>query len=173
MSKPAVHIRPVEAGDFDAIAALTNHFIINTVIHFGTDPVTAAELRASWEKTRTTYPFIVGEIEGRFAGYAKASVWRERPAYRFTPEVGIYIEEWTRGKGVGTALYHALLTDLKSRGFESVIGGVTLPNEASVRLHEKCGFVKCGHVARAGYKFGAWHDVGFWQIMLGEGKRKD
>jgi L-amino acid N-acyltransferase YncA len=165
-------IRPANAQDFDAVAALTNHFIVHTSIHFGTEPVTAAELRASWEKSAGVYPYLVAESEGRFAGYAKAGVWRERAAYRWTPEAGIYVEEWTRGKGVGTALYRALLNELTARGFESVIGGITLPNDASVRLHERCGFVKVGHVARAGWKFGAWHDVGFWQAMLGRGAAK-
>ncbi len=165
-------IRGVNPQDFDAVAALTNHFILHTSIHFGTEAVTAAELHESWEKTRATYPFLVAEVDGRFAGYAKAGVWRERAAYRWTPEAGIYIEEWTRGRGVGTMLYRALLDDLRARGFESVIGGITLPNEASVRLHERCGFVKVGHVLRAGYKFGAWHDVGFWQAVLGDGTRR-
>lgn len=165
-----MHIRPAVTADFEAIAALTNIYINTTAIHFSYEPVTAAELRGLWEKYRATYPFLVAEIDGRFAGYAKAGVWRDRTAYQWTPECGIYIEPWAQGKGVGSKLYGALIDGLRAQGFHSVIGGITLPNEPSVRLHEKLGFVKISHVKHAGWKFGAWHDVGFWQLMLaGEG----
>lgn len=164
-----MHIRPVQPGDFESIAALNNWFIAHTAVHFGTAPVPAAELRGAWEESRERYPFLVGEVDGRFAGFAKAGVWRERAAYRWTTETSIYMEAWTRGKGLGTRLYLSLLDELRARGFESAIGGATLPNDASARLHERCGFVSVGRVLRAGYKFGAWHDVGFWQVMLGDG----
>ncbi len=169
-----MRIRPVGAGDFEAVARLTNHYIETTAIHFGTEPVTPGELRAGWEKYAGRYPFLVVELDGRFGGYAKAGVWRDRAAYQWTPEAGIYVETWTQGRGVGTALYRALLDELRGRGFHSVIGGITLPNEASVRLHERVGFVKVGHVRHAGWKFGAWHDVGFWQAMLtGDGPPRE
>lgn len=161
-----VRVRPVSPGDFEAIATLTNHFIRCTAIHFSTEPVSAEGMRRGWESTRDRYPFLVAESDGVFAGYAKAGVWRERAAYQWTPEAGIYVEESARAKGVGTVLYRALLDELRSRGFRSVVAGITLPNEASVRLHERVGFIKCGHVKDAGYKLGAWHDVGFWQAVL-------
>lgn len=164
-----IRVRPVNAGDFDAVAALTNHFIVNTAIHFSTERVTPDGLRAAWESSRRRYPFLVAVDEHGFAGYAKAGVWRERAAYQWTPEVGIYIEERTRGRGVGKTLYRALLDEMKARGFRSAVAGITLPNEPSIRLHERVGFIKCGHVRDAGFKLGAWHDVGFWQAVLDEG----
>lgn len=159
-------IRGVSPGDFEAVAALTNHFILKTSIHFGTEPVTAAELRGSWEKSQSRYPFLVIESNGRFAGYAKAGVWRERAAYAWTPETGIYLEEHARGSGLGVRLYSALIQELQRRGFQSAVAGITLPNAPSVRLHERCGFVHVGTVTRAGFKVGQWYDVGFWQVML-------
>lgn len=161
-------IRPARADDFDAVAALTNHYITHTVIHFSTEPVTAAELRSAWETNAASYPFLVAHDSGRFAGFAKAALWRERRAYSWTTETGIYVTPELHARGVGTALYRALLQDLRDRGFHSVVAGVTLPNDPSVRLHEKLGFVSVGRVRRAGWKFGAWHDVGFWQLMLRE-----
>ncbi|MFM9959093.1 MAG: N-acetyltransferase family protein [Phycisphaerales bacterium] len=161
-------IRSAEARDFDAVAALTNHYIVHTSIHFGTDPVSADELRGVWERSRARYPFLIAEVGGVFAGYAKAGVWRDRAAYSWTPETGIYIEPRVQARGVGTALYRALLDELRTRGFRSVVAGITLPNEASVRLHERVGFRAVGVVKDAGWKFGAWHDVGFWQIMLSD-----
>lgn len=162
-------VRPVIATDFDAIAALTNTYITTTAIHFSYDPVTADELRTSWLRHAATYPFLVAERDGRFAGYAKAGPWRERAAYQWTPESGIYVEHSAQGQGVGTALYSCLADALRAKGFHSVIASVTLPNDASVRLHQRLGFVKVSHVKDAGWKFNRWHDVGFWQLMLNAG----
>ncbi|HVZ94496.1 MAG TPA: GNAT family N-acetyltransferase [Phycisphaerales bacterium] len=159
-------IRPVTDADFPAVAALTNHFILSTPIHFSTEPVTPDELRASWHKTRDVYPYLVAEVNGRFAGYCKAGVWRERAAYNWTPECGIYVDPSIHRRGVGRALYERLFDIMRAQGFHSIIGGVTLPNEPSVALHESVGFTKVGHVAHAGWKFNRWWDVGFWQKML-------
>lgn len=159
-------VRATIEADFPAIATLTNSFIRSTAIHFGYTEVTARELIEAWRSTCATYPWLTAEVGGAFAGYAKASVWRTREAYRWTAESGIYVEEPCRTRGVGRALYGALIDELRGRGFHSVIGGVTLPNPASVRLHESVGFEFVGRVREAGHKLGGWHDVGFWQLML-------
>ncbi|CAG0959193.1 phosphinothricin acetyltransferase [Phycisphaerales bacterium] len=164
---PAPLIRPATVSDFPAIAALTNHFIANTTIHFGTTPVTADELTAAWLQSRDTYPQLVAELDGRFAGFAKAYRWREREAYAKTAEVGIYILLDLHRRGVGRALYSALLDDCRTRGFHTAIGGIALPNEPSIRLHEKLGFTHIGTFRECGYKHGAWRDVAFYQMMLG------
>ncbi|MGE3108724.1 MAG: N-acetyltransferase family protein [Phycisphaerales bacterium] len=165
------HIRGVCEADFALIAALTNRYIARTAIHFGYEPVTPDELAASWTKHAHHFPFLVAEIQApgsppRFAGYAKAGTWRERAAYQWTAEVGIYVEDDFHRAGVGRALYARLLEELTRRGFHSAIGGVTLPNAPSVRLHESLGFVHVGTVRQAGWKHGAWHDVAFYQILL-------
>lgn len=161
-----VRVRAATGDDFDAIAALTNVFIRGTTIHFGYDPVTPGELRESWDKARSRYPWLVAEVDGRFAGYCKAGVWRDRTAYQWTPECGVYVEPFARRRGVGRALYERLIEVMRRQGFHSIVAGVTLPNEPSVRLHESVGFVHIGTVRRAGWKLETWCDVGFWQREL-------
>lgn len=163
-------LRAVADADFPPIAELTNFYIATSPIHFGIDPVTPAELRDAWWPKRDRYPFLVAsDADGGFLGYAKAGVWRDRMAYKWTAEVGIYVERHNQRRGVGRALYARLIELCRDRGFHSLVGGITLPNEPSVRLHEALGFRKAGHFERAGWKFGQWHDVGFWQLMLRDG----
>lgn len=158
--------RLAAAEDFEAIAAITNHYIRTTAIHFGYDDVTGDELRALWREHEDLYPWLVCVHDGRIAGYGKAGVYRTRTAYRWTTETGIYVAADLLGRGLGTPLYARLLGMLRWQGFHSAIGGIALPNEPSVRLHERLGFVPCGVVRRAGRKFDRWHDVGFWQLDL-------
>lgn len=169
MSEPVL-IRGVEEGDWDAIARLTNVYINGTAVHFGYEPVSGRELRDAWWPKRDRYPFLVAsESSGRFLGYAKAGAWRDRAAYQWTAEVGIYIEADAQGRGIGTTLYRALFDACRERGFQSLVGGVTLPNGASCRLHESLGFRHVATFARAGWKLGTWHDVAFFQLMLTDG----
>jgi phosphinothricin acetyltransferase len=165
----AVTIGSVEPSDWACIATLTNRYINGTAIHFGYEPVSAEALRDGWWPKRDVYPFLVARgADGAFLGYAKAGPWRERAAYQWTAEVGIYIEEHAQRRGVGAQLYRALFAACRARGFHSLVGGVTLPNQASCTLHESLGFVLVGTFKRAGWKLGAWHDVAFYQLMLGD-----
>lgn len=164
---PPATIRLATADDFDAIAAITNHYIRTTAIHFGTDDVSGDELRQLWREHEQLYPWLVSEREGRCVAYAKASVWRSRAAYRWTPETGIYVHHEQLGQGLGRPLYARLIALLRAQGFHSLMAGATLPNAASVRLHEELGFATVGTVREAGCKFGRWHDVIFWQLRLG------
>lgn len=168
---PPMLVRYAESRDMPAIAALTNHFIAHTPIHFGTERDSPQEMEAAWAKSRARYPWLVAEFDARFAGYAKAGVWRDRAAYQWTPEVGIYVELSMHKRGVGSALYRTLIDLLRRQGFHSIVAGITLPNDASVRLHESVGFKHTGLVRDAGFKLGRWHDVGFWQISLGDTAR--
>ena len=166
MSAAPGTIRLATAADFAAIAAITNHYIRTTAIHFGYDDVAAAELRTLWLDRSTPYPWLVTEVNGEVAGYAKSGAWRTRTAYRWITETGIYFAPAHCGRGLGLPLYRRLLDVLRAQGFHAAVGGIALPNDASVRLHERLGFVHCGTVQRAGRKFDAWHDVGFWQLQL-------
>lgn len=159
-------LRPATAGDFAAIATITNHYIRHSAIHFGTEDVDADALRRLWQDGIDRYPWLVAEQHGAVVGYAKAGEFRARAAYRWTTETGIYVASGQCGRGFGTPLYRRLLDVLRGQGFHTAIGGITLPNPGSVRLHERLGFVHWGTVAHAGRKFDAWHDVGFWQLML-------
>jgi len=159
-------IRPVELRDAQALAEIYNPYILDTTITFEEEPVTAEEMASRIEKVTTAYPWLVWEEEGRVLGYAYSSVWRARAAYRHSTETAIYFALDQCGKGRGALLYQALLDELRQRGFHLVLGGLALPNEASVRLHEKLGFRKAGHMREAGRKFDRWIDVGFWELLL-------
>lgn len=159
-------IRLARAEDFATFAAITNHYIRTTAIHFGYDDVTADELRSTWREHHDTYPWLAAEAAGEVVGYAKSGAWRTRSAYRWITETGIYLVPAHCGRGFGRPLYDRLCRVLRAQGFHAAIGGIALPNDASVRLHESLGFVHCGTVVRAGRKFDAWHDVGFWQLLL-------
>lgn len=159
-------VRLASDGDFEAIAAITNHYIRTTAIHFGTEDVAPAELRDLWREHADVYPWLVLDCDGAVGGYAKAGAWRTRAAYRWITETGIYLEPSRCGQGLGAPLYRRLVDVLRWQGFHAAIGGIALPNPASVRLHEALAFVHCGTVPRAGRKFDTWHDVGFWHLAL-------
>ena len=113
------------------------------------------------------YPWIVAEDEsGALVGYAYASAFRTRPAYRFAVESSIYLAPAAQGRRLGRRLYGSVLETVKAQGFAQCIGAITLPNPASVRLHEALGFTEAGVYRRIGYKLGGWHDVGLWQLEL-------
>ena len=156
-------IRFARADDFSSIAAITNHYITTTSIHFAYEPVTEGDMRTLWKRTSDLHPWLVTEDDNGVLGYAKAGAWRERAAYSWTCEVGLYIASFAQRRGLGRALYEALLDECERRGFRSAVAGITLPNEPSVALHKRCGFSRVGVFADAGYKHGAWHAVEFWQ----------
>lgn len=159
-------IRPVRLTDAQALADIYNPYIRATTITFEEEPVMAEEMAARIAKVTATHPWLVCEEAGRVVGYAYSSVWRARAAYRHSTETAIYFAMDQCGKGRGVTLYQALLEELRQRGFHLVLGGLALPNEASVRLHEKLGFHKVGHMREAGRKFDRWIDVGFWELLL-------
>ena len=159
-------IRDFNETDVAPANALTNHYIINTVVHFATAPATDAQFEQMWREGREKFPWLAAESDGRFAGYAKAATWRARDAYARTVETGIYIARDAQGRGVGKILYEALLQRLQAAGFRIAIGGLTLPNAASARLHETLGFRHAGTFHAVGFKFDQWHDVGFWELDL-------
>jgi phosphinothricin acetyltransferase len=156
-------IRSARDDDFPTIAAITNHYIATTSIHFAYEPVSTDAIRSLWLAGRERYPWFVAEAHGTVVGYAKAGIWRDRAAYAWTTEIGLYIAPDAHRRGFGRALYRELLAELEDRGFRSAIAGITLPNDPSVAFHEAFGFGWVGTVRDAGYKLGAWHDLGFWQ----------
>ena len=161
-------IRAARDDDFEAIAAILGPLILHTAIHFAYEPVPAAELRDGWRRQREIYPFLVAEAGGEVLGFSRAGAWRERAAYSWTPECGVYVREDRKRAGVGRALYARLFDVLRTQGFHSVMAGIALPNDPSVKLHEAFGFAAVGVVPRAGWKHGRWHAIGFWQKDLAE-----
>jgi phosphinothricin acetyltransferase len=104
--------------------------------------------------------------DDRVVGVAYAGPWNERAAYRWTVESTVYVEPSAHRRGVGDALYTELLDRLRRQGFHSAVAVIALPNDPSVGLHERHGFVRVGQLVEAGYKWDAWHDVGLWQNRL-------
>jgi L-amino acid N-acyltransferase YncA len=152
--------------DAAACAAIYAPYVEASATSFEAEPPTAAELAERIERTGATHPWLVAESDGEILGFAYACEHRARAAYRWAVDVSIYLAEANRGKGLGRALYEALFERLREQRFRVACAGVTLPNEASVRLHESLGFTPVGVYRRIGWKAGAWHDVGWWQLDL-------
>ena len=152
--------------DGDACAAIYAPFIADTAVTFEEQPVSGAEMARRIAVTSERYPWLVAERDGEVAGYAYASAHRERAAYRWACEVAVYVGEGHRGQGVGRRLYKALFELLTRQGYQVALAGITLPNDASVRLHEACGFELLGIYRRIGWKAGQWRDVAWWQLEL-------
>lgn len=162
-------IRAATVADAPALAAIYNHFIRATTITFEEEPVVPDEMARRIESVQTSGLYwLVSEVDGAIAGYAYATKWRERSAYRFSVESTVYVAPDRQGQGLGRALYERLLAALKERGVHTVIGGIAQPNEGSVALHEKLGFRKVAMFEQVGQKFGRWIDVGYWQKHLEE-----
>lgn len=161
-------IRLATSDDAAAICAIYNHYITTSTITFEEDEVDPAEMAqriANVNATHCWYVFASDE-SGTIEGYAYATPWRVRSAYRFSVETTVYVKPGSGGKGIGTTLYTHLITELRQRGIRSVIGGIALPNPASVALHESMGFAQVAHFVDVGYKFDKWIDVGYWELVL-------
>jgi L-amino acid N-acyltransferase YncA len=160
-------IRHADPGrDAAPCAAIYAPFVSETAISLEDVPPTAAELAARIERVSLTHPWLVAELDGRLAGFAYGSPHRERSAYRWAADVSVYLAQGVRRQGIGRALYTALFGLLTRQGVHVACAGITLPNEASVRLHESLGFVPVGIYRRIGFKRGSWWDVGWWQLEL-------
>jgi phosphinothricin acetyltransferase len=147
-------------------AAIYAPFVRDTAVSFEERPPDRDEFAQRIEQLSARYPWLVAEEGGAVVGYAYAAPHRDRASYRWAADVTVYIGEGWRGRGLGNAIYGALLPLLARQGVQIAIAGITLPNEASVALHERCGFVRVGVYRRIGWKLGAWHDVGWWELEL-------
>lgn len=161
-------IRAVQQQDAKAITAIYNYYIANTVITFEDELIGSDEINSRiLTVQKAKLPWLVAQDEsGLVIGYAYASKWRDRFSYRFSVEVTVYLSPEHAGKGLGSQLYQALFNELKAKNIHSVIGGITLPNAASVAMHEKFSMHKVAHFKDVGYKFDRWLDVGYWQVTL-------
>ncbi len=161
-------IRDATGEDAAAIAAIYNPYILDSTISFEEAAVTAADMAARIAGVQDGgLPWLVLEHDGVIAGYAYATRWRVRHAYRFAVETSVYLAQGQGGQGSGTALYEALLARLRAVGCHMAIGGIAQPNPASVALHEKLGYKKVAHFSEVGFKFDRWIDVGYWELQLG------
>ena len=159
-------IRDATPEDVTAICQIYNHYVAKTIITFEETPVSEAEMMGRMEEVKQQYPWIVYEADGKVLGYAYGSRWKGRCAFRFAVESTVYLSAEATGGGIGTALYEELLDRLRVLELHTVIGGIALPNPASIALHEKMGMTKVAHFPEVGYKQGQWLDVGYWQLTF-------
>ena len=160
-------IREATPRDAEGIAAIYNHYVTQTVVTFEVEPVSAADIAGRIEDVRSaSLPWLVAEEAGCVVGYAYATKWMTRSAYRFSAEVTVYLASTDAGRGIGSNLYARLFPILQARGIHAVMGGIAMPNEASVALHEKFGMRKVAHFQEVGFKLDRWVDVGYWQRTL-------
>ncbi len=161
-------LRDATVTDAPAIAEIYNHYFVNTTATFEEEPLQAAQMQSRIQQVQDSdLPWIVSVDEkGNILGYAYATKWKARQAYRYSVEITVYLSPNSFGKGMGTLLYQHLFQQLKQRSIHTVIAGITLPNPASIGLHEKLGMTKVAHFNQVGYKFEQWLDVGYWQGML-------
>jgi L-amino acid N-acyltransferase YncA len=160
-------IRHAEAArDAAACASIYARYVRETVISLEEVPPSANEMAARMGRVLATHPWLVAEDEGAVVGYAYATSHRERAAYRWATDVSVYVAADHHRRGIGTALYRALFGLLVRQGLLLACAGVTLPNDASVALHEGFGFKPVGIYRGIGWKAGAWRDVGWWQLDL-------
>jgi L-amino acid N-acyltransferase YncA len=160
-------MRQATTADVDSICRIYNHYIESSTITFEEIPVSSAEMAGRIAETTTgSLPWLVEEANGSVVGYAYASKWKTRAAYRYAAETTIYLAPNACHKGIGTSLYQELLVRLKERSMHVAIGGIALPNDASLRLHEKLGFRKVAEFVEVGFKFNRWINVGYWEVKL-------
>jgi phosphinothricin acetyltransferase len=159
-------IRCIQIADAPSICGIYNPYIRDTYITFEEQPVDEETMAGRIAAILPTLPWLVWQEHEQILGYAYAALWRERSAYRHSVESTIYLRPEAMGRGIGTQLYGALLEELRSRPVHAVIGCISLPNPASVTLHEKLGFARIGEFPEVGRKFDRWVDVGYWQLLL-------
>jgi L-amino acid N-acyltransferase YncA len=162
-----ITIRPARFDDAPVIAAIYAPFVAETPISFETEAPSADQIAERMRSGSGHFPWLVAEDgEGQIAGYAYGTRFRERAAYRFAVETTVYVAPNLQRRGIGRQLYDALLEILIGQGFTQAIAAITLPNPASVRLHEVVGFQPAGVYRAVGFKLGGWHSVGIWQRPL-------
>jgi phosphinothricin acetyltransferase len=167
MAETTVTIRAVESSDSASISVIYNHYVTSTTVSFEEKPVGTDEMTGRINNLRSSsLPWLVAEQQDEVIGYAYASPWKTRSAYRFAVEVTVYISSVSIGRGTGSELYARLIPMLQAQGVHTVIGGIALPNDSSIALHEKFGFKKVAHFQQVGFKFDRWIDVGYWQRVF-------
>ncbi|MEM8988053.1 MAG: N-acetyltransferase family protein [Pseudomonadota bacterium] len=159
-------IRKACKQDTGQLAAIYNHYVVNTIVTFDLDPVTTEWMDNRIDDVTARHPFLVCEKDGRIVGYAYAAKWSEKRGYAHTAEITIYVAPHSVGKGHGSQLLSALLNQLREMGMRCLLAGIALPNPSSIALHEKFGFQKTARFPDIGVKFDKPVDVGYWRLQL-------
>jgi phosphinothricin acetyltransferase len=159
-------IREARLEDLPAMLSIYNHAIETTTATFDLEVQTYEQREVWFHKYDDQHPLIVAEKDGQIAGYGSLSKFRDKEAYSKSVENSVYIDERFHRQGIGKALLQELVQRARQLGYHTVIAGITAGNDGSVKLHEAFGFELCGRFRQVGYKFDAWQDVEFYQLML-------
>jgi L-amino acid N-acyltransferase YncA len=171
-----IFIRPAVETDLDQITEIYADAVEHGTASYELEPPTKNEMGARFEALISSgYPYIVAQADGDIVGYAYASAFRPRPAYRFIVEDSIYVGPQAKGRGIGRALLERLISDTKALGFRQIVAviGDGRPDSPSVKLHERMGFRHCGRLEGSGYKHGRWLDTVFMQLAMNGGAGSD
>ncbi len=158
-------IREAKQEDAGQIAEVYNYYILNTHHTFETEELSAEDMRLRIEEIEGEYPFLVAEDEGLVLGYVYAAQFKLRDAYKYAAEASIYVKNNAKQKGVGSQLYEKFFKELEDTNIHAIVAGISLPNDPSIKFHEKLGFKKVAHFEEVGYKLGRWVDVGYWELL--------
>jgi len=159
-------IRPLDIKDAKQLLDIYNYYVLNTTVTFDIEALTLEDFKDKLNIIKKKYPFIIFEENNKILGYAYGSKFRPKPAYNYVVESTVYVKHTARGKQIGTKLYTELLKQLKNTNLHTVLGVLTIPNDASIKLHEKFGFEQVANLREVGFKFGEWQHVGIWQLKL-------
>ena len=162
-------IRAATIEDLPALTDIYNHYVIHTAITFDLHPLTVEQRRAWFDDHRPSGRhrlLVAADDGGRCLGYATSSRWRPQAAYETTVETSVYCQPQAVGKGCGTLLYSALFDALAGEDIQTIVAGVSLPNAASIALHQRFGFQPVGVFHAVGRKFGAYWDVAWFERPL-------
>ncbi len=160
-------MRPYRPDDIPAVTAIYGHYVRETVITFETEAPGEAEMAGRFAAIAGRgHPLLIGEMDGVVIGYAYASTYRPREAYRFTCEDSIYLAPTAVGRGIGSTMLARLIEDSSKAGLKQMLAVITAERENSVRLHMKHGFRLIGRYEALGYKFGRWLDIVHMQRAL-------
>jgi phosphinothricin acetyltransferase len=155
--------------DVSSVLSISNGAAIDGTANLAIEPEPLEQWVAMFDRDAEKYPWLVWREEGRVVAFAKAGPHRTRDAYAWTAEVSVYVEPKAHRRGIARALYARLLRLLTVQGYFTLIAGISEPNEASIALHEGFGFERCAIFTRAGFKWGEWHDVGYWELHINHG----
>lgn len=169
VKEQTIKVRRPYSVDFPAMLEISNWATCHTTSNFRFEAETLEHWVQLSQGKPETYPWFVAEHNGQVVGFAMASPFKDRCGFAPTAEVSVYVHPDHVGTGIGSALYRKLIPTLAAQGFQSLVAVITIPNDGSERLHKQFGFRRVGELSRVGWKFGRWHDVAYWQLLL----RKD
>lgn len=163
-----MEIRNVKLKDARQIADIYNYYVLETHHSFETEALSVNEMMDRVDAITESCPFLVCEQDGEIVGFAYGTHYKPRSAYKHSVEVSVYLKNDSKQKGIGTRLYEKLFQEIEKMNVHAIIAGISLPNEASIKLHEKFGFEKVAHFREVGFKMERWIDVGYWEIIKGK-----